>query len=97
METFYITVDRKVATWNRHTIRVENCSSYDEAIKKVVSDINGNNLFYGDPDILEEDIEVLSHCEEEMTPEENGGQDTIEILKDHLVIWNNVDGYVKNT
>lgn len=91
METFYVTLDKKVTTWIRTTVSVK-AGSYEKAVKKVVESIDNN----GDCNNLSIiDYEELPESEEFITPFENNHSPTIEIMKNYEVIWNNVDGYTE--
>lgn len=97
MTTFFVSLDEKVTTWVRHTIQVNDCKSYKEAVDKVVNSIKDNfGLYCSGKDMFSVGSEELYETEEPV--KENNGFPTIEILgkKAGQVVWNNVDGYVKD-
>jgi hypothetical protein len=91
MSDYYIHVDEKVTTWLRHTVKVENCSSYKEAVEKVIKAIQDDNLYSSDS-VEPVDSEELCDTETSMTIEENEGFHTVEILdEEYQPIWDNVN------
>lgn len=90
--SFYITLDEKITTWNRHYFRVDNCESEKEAVKKLVKGWNDDDLWTDD--ISPQGSEQLYECEEQLEPEENGGVATQEITFERNVIWDNVKGFI---
>lgn len=89
---FYVKVDEKVTVWNRHTLQVKNVATVQEAIDKVIHLYEKNQDMYDDPDVFPTDVEALWDTEEGLTPQENEGWATIEILdQQYDPIWNNVN------
>lgn len=70
MKSFNFFVDEKYALWTRHYVSIE-ADSLEEALKKC---ING--------DYLEDYSEDLWETAELLTPEENGGNPTLEVYSE---------------
>ncbi len=94
---FYITVDQKVITWLRETIYVKNVQNEQEAIQKVINSIELNRDIISNEDVHFVETEELYDLDEPLSPDDNGGCSTIEIIdKQHNIIWDNVDGYAED-
>ena len=83
-----LTVDRKVTVWTRETIEYD-ADKYTEKefIKEYDEQLNGKGT---EPIYESTDLETLLDTEEDITPEENNYQPTLEILNDeNETIYNN--------
>lgn len=80
MKTFELAIDRKVTVWQREHHSVE-ADSLEEATKLLIETCKDNSL-HGSTDLpsYTEIWETLYDTENRITPEENNGQATIEIL-----------------
>lgn len=79
MSKFKLSKDVKVRVWERHYYEVEA-----DTIEEAVASIANGNEYPSDS------IELWETCEE-MTPEENGGEPTVEICDrvTNEILWNN--------
>lgn len=92
---FYVTCDEKVTCWRRHTYQVNGAETQEEAEKCVIETLKSvnNELFeVADGDKIEEmDSEILFETEVGMTPSENNGKATIEVVdKKQTTIYDNI-------
>ncbi len=87
----YVTVNEKMTTWVRHIFQVDNVTSKQEAIDKVVEVYKKDyDPAYDDKDIEIVDSIEMCDCEESMSVKENGGYATIEVMNENnKVIWDN--------
>lgn len=98
MKNIYV-IDRDILSkiWYRESYNV-TANSFEEAYQKM---INQAEICKHDPTVSMEDDEDIKFNEslpidesyEELSPKDNDGEATIEILdKDRETIWNNVNG-----
>lgn len=78
MKTFDFYKDEKQTIWVRHQFKIE-AESYEQALEKIKEVNNGDHSVIHDNQIY---WEYLEETLEEMTPEENKGNATIEIYSE---------------
>lgn len=88
MKTFSLNRDRKITCWERDKYAIE-AETEKEALEKLQQMIE-NEEDYEEPEFIES--EILFDTIEEMCPEENNNQSTVEILnsKTGETLWENV-------
>lgn len=79
MKSYHLFIDRKSTIWIRDYVTIE-ANTLEEAIEKC------KNGEYGDYN-----TEILYGTEEELTPDDNDGQATVEIYnsKESAPLWSN--------
>lgn len=86
----YVSVNEKVTTWIRTTYQVKNVDSQEEALEKIVEIYKSNKDVLTSKDVEPYGTEELFECEEYMSPEDNSGEATIEIVDaSGNIIWDN--------
>jgi hypothetical protein len=87
MEKFYFTLDQKITSWYSVPISV-TADSHEEAVKllkerlnSAESDVELLDLIDGEEvEVMYGDGETINGSEEPLTPSENGGMSTIEVV-----------------
>lgn len=77
MQTFNFYRDQKCTIWERGSFEIE-ADSYEEALK-IVKELEEKKRSYNDLDVR---YEFLYETSEELKPEENGYESTIEIFSE---------------
>jgi len=80
-------IDFKLTQWERFEVSEDFA---DEVLAKIKSGEISNGIQLADayPSL---DWNTILETEEYMNPEQNDGDSTIEVLKDHETVWTNVE------
>jgi hypothetical protein len=78
-------VSFKITTWEEVYVSDEDWPKIKEALED--GTVDSSNSLYGK--FAASDYQVIPECEEQLTPEKNGGFATIEVEDGVNVIWTN--------